>query len=429
MVIRIKLDKLLKTLTGKRFSSTLLLLFGVSFYTLLSAQTFDEAKNFAFNGQRAKARAICRAILSIGFDSDVATLMGRTYAWDKQYDSARVVLQSVIIQNPENSDALSALADVEYWNDQYAKAVEYCDRILKKDPENETAQYQKARILNSAEKYDDSAEVLERLLQKNSSNNDAIRLLEKVRLELMKNRLTINYNYDYFNNSAYKKDPWQLVYLQYTRKTSMGSIIGRVNYASRFGTKAYQVEADAYPKISENDYLYLNYGYSGASIFPDHRGGFEWNRSFPNAFEGSLGGRILHFQGSKRVIIYTGSIGKYLGNYWFSLRPFVTPGVDGTSISSYLIIRRYFSDPENYIGLRPGFGSSPDERRLLLNNPNQTSRLKSQSIKLDYNHIFSNRWTLNTGVVFSNEQYWSPSELKIKTGNIFSFQLAFAYLF
>ena len=426
--MKVRLDRFLKTISVKKFNLTLLFLVGIGFFTLLSAQTFDQAKDYAFNGERAKARAICRAILSNGFDSDVAALMGRTYAWDKQYDSARVVLQSIIIQNPENSDALSALADVEYWNDQYSKALEYCDRILKTNPENETVQYQKARILNSAGKYDDATTVLENILRKNSSNNDAIRLLDKVRLELLKNRLTVNYSCDYFSNAAYKKDPWQLVYLQYARKTSLGTVIGRVNYANRFNTNAVQFEADAYPKISENDYLYLNFGFSDFSIFPRLRGGFEWNRSFPNAFEGSLGGRLLHFQNSW-VAIYTASIGKYLGDYWFSLRPFVTPGSDGTSVSTYLIVRRYFSDPEDYIGLRLGIGTSPDERRLLLFNTNQSAHLKSMSVKLDYNHIFSNRFTMNTGIAYANEEYWVPTDDIIKAGNNFSFQLGFAYLF
>lgn len=419
----------MKTITGKRFSLTLLLLLTIGFFTLLSAQTFEEVKNYAFNGQRAKARAICRAILAKDFDSDVATLMGRTYAWDSQYDSARVVLQEVLAHSPENSDALSALADVEYWNDRYPQALEYCNRILEKDPNNETVQFQKARILNSADRYDEASQVLEKLLQKNSANTEALRLLDKVRLELIKNKITINYAYDYFTNAAYKKDPWQLLYLQYSRKTSLGTVIGRVNYANRFGTNALQVEGDAYPKIGGNDYLYLNYGFSNFSIFPDHRGGFEWNHSFPKAFEGSLGGRILHFQGSKRVIIYTGAFGKYFGNYWMSLRPFVTPGSDGTSVSTYLLVRRYFSDPENYIGLRLGIGSSPDERRLLLDDPNHLVHLKSQSVKVDFNHIFSNRWILSMGVAYANEEFWSISESKIKTGNIFSSQLGFAYLF
>ena len=419
----------MKTITGKRFSLTLLLLVGIGFFTLLSAQTFEEAKDYAFNGQRAKARAICRTLLATDFDSDVATLMGRTYAWDQLYDSARIVLQEVLVHSIDNTEALSALADVEYWNDRYPQALEYCDRILVKNPQNETVQFQKARILNSTDQYDQAAIVLEKLLEQNSANSEALRLLEKVRLELIKNKISLSYSYDYFTNSAYNKDPWQLMYLQYTRKTPLGSVIGRVNYANRFGSSALQLEADAYPKISENDYLYINYGFSHMSGFPRQRGGFEWNRSFPRSFEGSLGARLLHFVGSKRVIIYTGSVGKYIGNYWFSLRPFVTPGSDGTSVSSYLMVRRYFSDPENYIGLRLGMGSSPDERRLLLNDPNLSSRLKSQSVKLDYNHIFYNQWILGTGMAYAKEEFWSRGESRIKNGNIFSFQLGVAFLF
>lgn len=421
----------MKTITGKKLNLTLLLVAGIGFINLLSAQTFEQAKDLAFNGQRAKARAVCRAILAKGTDSDVATLMGRTYAWDQQYDSARIVLQEVLVQSPENTDALSALADVEYWNDRYPQALEYCNRILAINPKNETVQYQKARILNSAEQYEEASRTLVRLLEQNSDNSDALRLLEKVRLELIKNKITINYTFDYFNNSAYNKDPWQLVYLQYSRKTPLGSVIGRVNYANRFDSDALQLEVDAYPKISENDYLYINYGFSPMSGFPRQRGGFEWNRSFPKSFEGSLGGRLLHFEGSKRVIIYSGSIGKYLGNYWFSIRPYVTPGSEGTSISTYLSVRRYFSDPENYIGIRIGMGSSPDERRLLLNenDPNLSSRLKSQSVKLDYNHLFSNQWIVSTGAGYANEEFWVNNESRMKTENIFTFQVGFAYLF
>jgi YaiO family outer membrane protein len=419
----------LKTFTGQTFSLLLLLLLGAGFFATLSAQTFEQAKEYAFNGERTKARAVCRAILARDFDSDVATLMGRTYAWDGKYDSARVVLQQVLDHNAENNDALSAMADVAYWSDNYPEAVGYCDRILAKDPDNETVQMQKARILKSADSNEEAALLLEKLLENNPSNDEALRLLDKVRLELIKNKLTVNYTYDYFSNTAYNKDPWQLLYLQYARKTALGTIIGRVNYANRFGKDALQLEADAYPKISENDYLYVNYGFSNFSIFPRQRVGLEWNRSFPHAFEGSLGGRILHFDGSKRVIIYTGSIGKYVGNYWFSLRPFVTPGDGGTSVSAFLSARRYFSDPENYIGLRVGAGTSPDERRLLLFDQGQTARLKSLSAKADYNHIFNGRWIFNAAVGFANEEYWVPQDDQVRTGNNLSLQIGGAWLF
>lgn len=407
----------------------MILVLGSGFFTMLSAQTFEEARNNAFHGDRAKARAICRAILAQGYDSDVATLMGRTYAWDGQYDSARVVLQQVLTVSADNNDALLALADVEHWNKRYPEALEYCNRLLAKNPANEEAQLKKAQIYQSAENYEQAGQVLFKLLAQNSSNDEVLRLMEKVRTELLKNKVTIDYTYDYFTNTAYNKDPWHLLYLQYARKTAIGTVIGRVNYANRFDTKALQFEADAYPKFGENDYLYLNYGFSNFSIFPQHRAGIEWNHSFPHAFEGSLGARLLQFEGTKRVIIYTGSIGKYVGNYWFSLQPYVTPGTDETWVSAFLTTRRYFSDPENYIGLRLGAGSSPDERRLLMFGEGQTAKLKSLSVRVDYNHIFNSRWILNTAVGFADEEYWTPSDDQVRSGNNYSFRAGLAYLF
>lgn len=419
----------MKTFTGRCIGLLLFLLLGVGFSVRVSAQTFEQARSLAFNGERAKARAVCRAILARDFDSDVATLMGRTYAWDGKYDSARIVLEQVLWHSPDNSDAHSALADIAYWNGNYAEALRYCDYILTKDPGNETIQLQKARILKSSGRNEAAAFFLKKLLESNPSNDEALRLLDKVRFELIKNKLTINYTYDYFTNTANNKDPWQLLYLQYARKTAIGTVIGRVNYANRFGGNALQLEADAYPKIGENNYLYVNYGFSNYSIFPRQRAGLEWNRSFPHAFEGSLGGRILHFEGSKRVILYTGSIGKYVGNYWFSLRPFVTPGEEGTSVSAYLTSRRYFSDPENYIGLRLGAGTSPDERRLLLFDQDQSARLKSLSARADYNHIFNGRWIVNAAVGFANEEYWVPQDDEVRSGNNITLQVGAAWLF
>jgi thioredoxin-like negative regulator of GroEL len=72
------------------------------------AQTYREAKDLATKGQYAEARDLCRKILANEFDSDVATLMARTYAWDGKYDSTRVLISQVLKENPKHWDALDA---------------------------------------------------------------------------------------------------------------------------------------------------------------------------------------------------------------------------------------------------------------------------------------------------------------------------------
>lgn len=367
------------------------------------AQTFEEARNLAFNGQREKARAICRTILARGFDSDVALLLGRTFAWDGKYDSTRLILNQVLARNPESLEALDAFADVEFWSENYEKAIAYCDMALKKDSAAEAFVIKKARILHSSERYDEAVTVLEGFIRENPGHAEAFRKLQEYRIDVLKNSVRLSYTYDSFDKS-FNRDPWQLMALSYSRKTSLGTLIARVNQARRFGNSGFQYEMDAYPKISENNYAYVNYGFSQSSVFPENRMGLEGYHSFPKAFEGSIGMRMLFFSGST-VDIYTAYLGKYAGNYWISLRSFVTPGTDGTSVSGLFLARRYFSDPENYLGLRLGYGVSPDDNRNLVDlDLRSRLTLNTRSVRLEFNHLFNRIWILNTGAVWGNEE-------------------------
>jgi YaiO family outer membrane protein len=84
-----------------------------------------------------------------------------------------------------------------------------------------------------------------------------------------------------------------MLYLQYSRKVPAGTLVGRFNYAKRFGIDGMQGEADVYFKISNWNYGYLNVGYSNQSIFPQLRLGGEFYQKLPSAFEASLGVRYL----------------------------------------------------------------------------------------------------------------------------------------
>lgn len=167
-----------------------------------------------------------------------------------------------------------------------------------------------------------------------------------------------DYSYQNFNGDI---GPWQLAALSLTRRTTQGSLIARVNYASRFGSSGGQAEVDAYPRLTKNSYAYLNLGYSASSIFPAWRSGGELFLSLPQAWEASLGYRQLRFDGSP-VTLFTGAVGKYVGNYWFSLRPFVRPKDGGTSASANLTARRYFEDGDHYLGVRVSYGGTPPDQ-------------------------------------------------------------------
>lgn len=109
----------------------------------------------------------------------------------------------------------------------------------------------------------------------------------------------------------------------------------------------------------------MNYGFSNTELFPKHRVGAELYSKLPRSFEASAGLRYLYFDDVTKVAIYTGSVGWYVKDYWFSLRPYITPDkTTGTSVSGSVTARRYFSDAETYFGLSAGLGFSPDIRRI-----------------------------------------------------------------
>lgn len=187
--------------------------------------------------------------------------------------------------------------------------------------------------------------------------------------------------------------PWRLASVSASRRTTSGSLIARLNYADRFGTQGIQLEADAYPRLGKKVYLYLNAGYSSTTIFPDWRFGGEAFTSLPAAWEASVGFRQLRFGGAP-VTLVTGAVGKYIGNYWLSLRPYLRQKPGGTSASVGLTARRYFEDGEHWVGATASYGSSPTDRIT----PDAVERTKALSMSLNGSTGLTRRllgtWTL-----------------------------------
>lgn len=155
--------------------------------------------------------------------------------------------------------------------------------------------------------------------------------------------------------------PWRLASVAVERRGRWGSALLRFNNASRFGLTGSQLEFDAYPRLGKSAYLYLNAGTSGSAVFPENRLGAEYFLSLPEAWEASLGFRRLAFSGTT-VVLLTGAVGRYTGDYWISLRPFVRSSNGITSSSLSVTARKYDKDADNYVGLRGTYGRAPTDQ-------------------------------------------------------------------
>lgn len=327
---------------------------------LSSDELFALAREKAFEGKRDEARALCRVVLERNPSySDVRILLGRTLAWDGRRDEARREFLLVLDQSPETKDALDALLDVELWDDRYEEALQVANRGLLTYPNEESFLLKKARALKNLQRDDEAQLTLFQLEELNPSHAEGLALRQELSQTALQNGIGLSYASDRFSDVF---DPMHYGAVQISRRTRLGTLFGRLNYADRFETWGYQMEADWYPRITEGWYGYVSYGYSGSSLFPKHRFGLEVYAKLPKSFEASLGFRHLAFEGGGSLTIYTGSLGYYFKNFWISFKPYITPNDAGASLSFTATLRWYLLDAENYLSCRFGAGYSADER-------------------------------------------------------------------
>ena len=373
--------------------------------TLNTDELFKQARDLGFSGKREQARELCRNILESkpGYH-EVRVFLGRLFLWDKQYDAARKEFLQVLRERPDYKDAYNALIDAEYWTKNLDLGLKYCDAGLRVDSINEDFLLKKTKVLMKKEDYSLAAETVEQLLEINPSHREGLLLLERIQYSTELFKISQKYRFDGIKKQGRDLEPWHLFSLELSAKVVLGTLIGRVNYASRtFGSSVKygrQFEIDAYPKFANGFYAYLNAGYSRDSIFPKYRFGGELYCSLPASFEFSAGIRYMEFS-SSNVLIYTGNLGKYYKNYWFSVRPFITDKSSGLSVSTLLLIRKYIRSRDNYLGLSLGYGSSPVEIFYL----EDIERLNSYKIGVEINRLLNRSLVIKCLLRFEREEY------------------------
>ncbi|MBT8181296.1 MAG: YaiO family outer membrane beta-barrel protein [Eudoraea sp.] len=310
--------------------------------------SFFIARDLAFEGQHSSARDTLQLILSRYPDyTDVRNLLAKTYSWDGNHNEARKHFNKITSVERTNKEVWTAAIKNEIYAENYTIALGLANKSLIFLEADLDLRALRTEIINEIYK------------QQNASEKSAAKETEA---KTFKNRVGIISSVDVFD-IVY--DPMVYSGAEYIRETGIGRIIPRVNFSNRFNTSGLQYEMDFYPKISKTFYAYTNYGYSNARIFPNHRAGAELYANLPKALEVSAGMRYLDFVTS-RAIIYTGSAGLYSGNYYFSLRPYLTPRSDGPiGVSGSLLARKYYQDRENYFGVNLILGYSPEIKQLI----------------------------------------------------------------
>lgn len=332
-------------------------------------RVFKNARELAYAGKYSWARNYCRKILEYnpGYN-DVHVFLGRTYAWEKNYEMARAEYSSILLEKENDIEALTAMIELEQWAGNPAIAAQYMQMAINYYPNNLDLLLKKAEMDMKQNKKQEASMTLRKALAINPGNKQAQRMMDEIDGRKYRNSFLIHYLMDAFDHKA----PQHFGNIDYNRNFRFGTVILRLNAAERFNRRGYQPELEMYLHFTKGTYLNLIGAYSEHSIFPKERYGAEIFQRIPAGFELSAGLRIQKFERTSTV--YTGSLSNYFRDWWFNVRAFITPKTDSTSTTQQLknssvtvlmSIRRYLSDADNYFGIRLGQGRSPDENRSL----------------------------------------------------------------
>lgn len=387
-------------------------------YNDVNDTSYNNAHRLAYEGKHSSAKEILIQVVTKSPKKLKArALLASTYSWNGQYALARDEFNKVTSVEKNNSGiwisaiknelyaknnsialglankALSYLkknAEVErlrqialeqIQNKKYPELGWYNTKAPLKTPKSSKKNIKKKTV--EEDKKTDETETPE-------DSNEAKTPVAK---EVLNNRVAIRNAFTVFDQ---RYDPAIYSSVSLRRQTQAGSLIPRINYSNRNGQHGLQYDLDFYPKFSKRFYAYLNYGYSNAAIYPQHKMGGDLYVNLPGAMEFSAGGRYISFA-TRNVTVITNSLGHYRGNYYFSLRSYVRPKEnDLIGVSGNLLVRKYLKDAENFFGINIGMGYSPELRQLISGDDLLAETLLFvESQRLSFEYQFTGKSTTN----------------------------------
>jgi len=303
---------------------------------------YQRIRTTAFSGDLATASADARKLVN-AFPSygDARILLGRILAWQKDYKNAGAVIDTLLLTEPANADALAARKDISLWSRENSPV---------------------ATDVRAGYFFDSFSEPYSRYWQ-------------------------------IFSAGAGHKFKWG----EANAGINAGNLIS--NETSLSSATELQLQIEAYPKLTNKNYAYIAYAYSPGSYFPRHRAAMEIWQVLPAGWAASAGLNYYYF--NRNIFIAVASAEKYIGKFWFSLKGFLYFKDEGAVTSFNLNLRRYFTD-RDYLQLTLGTGTAPDEP---FDIQSSLMRLKANSLRLAYNVSVSPKLVMRLNAGYSREEY------------------------
>lgn len=392
-----------------------------------SNPSFESAYELAYEGKTNTAHNMLYTLINEpATEVETALLWARTLSWRGDYDGARLAFNKILIKNKNNREAWLAAVKNELYAKNYHTALGLSNKGLLHITDDaelqrlQTIAFDGVNGIDYEEKawYNVESDINSNPLEQVKVSNtiaakDTVQNPENVHKtpvteEQLKNTVSVNSSVTFYDK---RFDPITTSSISYNRQTPYGVVIPRINNSNRLGKNGIQLDLDLYPKIAKGVYAYLNYGYSESELYPNHKMGGDVYYNHKSGIEFSAGGRFINFA-TKDVKSITNSLGYYTGNYYFSLRSYITPESDNlTNVSGNLLIRKYLKDAENFMGINVGVGFSPELRQFTSGDQLLAETLlyiESQRLSFEYQFTSKNNvnaYRTNVGVLHQEQSF------------------------
>lgn len=321
----------------------------------------DAARAAAIAGRRSEAVDMLKALLAeTPRDVDARLLLGVVLSWEGRYDEATAELRQVLEQSPTYNDARVALANVAWWTGRYDQLRELAVDGRSQRPYDVEWMMQEARALDGLGRRREARDAVISLLARQPGHVQGRSLKDRLDARLRPWEVTMGVGGDRFSDGT---TPWSESYVSVNRRTAVGTVIGRMSRAERFGYSDRLVEVEAYPKFRPGTYGFVSFGMSqDDTLYPNWRMAADLYQSLGRGFEGSIGMRRLSFSSPTDIYIATGT--KYLGNWMLTAKVVSVPDIGGDedSMSYHGVVRRYIrGDGISFVGAGYSRGFSREE--------------------------------------------------------------------
>jgi YaiO family outer membrane protein len=391
-------------------------------------------------------------------NNDSLLSVASAMAANKKYDEAKLLVHKVVATDSSRSDALVLLANLNFWtgaNDSALHWIEKANHLQANDDDFYTTflnvllvnkQYDRLlqiAVYAASDGYSDKFNWLQKQLIAydhlmnyskalqlyNAFTDESIKyhpailaIVDRIADKFRSRSMLLTYSIDVFSNT----NPQHLVGLGYNFHRQKNTYGLALNYANRFSKSDFQLETTNYLYLSDNRYVYANYGFGfNQSLFPRHRAGLEYYFPIKKILESSLGVRYLFYSGvtNSSVYIFTGHLGSYIGKGWLAFRPFWVINNDLQSLTLSLKYRKYGNRLRDFWGVELLAGNSPDDMYSI--SQSGFNSLRSYKIR------FEKSWRINSysdfiiAPAYSYEQVANGQHLNFRS----RVELEFAYRF